>query len=122
MVGPGYYQSNGYGDTANLELADDGDTITCRPHWSSGNHVTSDILITVRDGPVLDTDSPAFTGDRTGCVRTCVHLCVCVCVCVCVRERERERERVCVCMCVYVCVSMCVCVCEREYVCVRVRV
>lgn len=63
-MGPGYYEASSYGSSATLTLADDGDTIACQPLWST-DVVTSDILITVRDGPVFDTDNPAFTYDRS---------------------------------------------------------
>lgn len=64
LVGAGYYTANSYGDTANLELGADNDTITCSVQWATDAYTTS-VFITVRDGPIFDTDNPAFTGDRS---------------------------------------------------------
>lgn len=65
MIGSGYYTAKSYGDTATLKLADDGDMLSCSVHWASAAYTTQ-LYITVRDGPLYDTDDPAFTKDSNG--------------------------------------------------------
>lgn len=62
-IGSGNYTSSaGYGSYANLEIAEDGDTVRCVITWSSPDIITTQTTITVRDGPVLDDDDPGYTG------------------------------------------------------------
>ena len=57
-----YSGSTRYGNTANLLIAEDGDTITCIAHWETLTY-TKDIYLTVRNGPIYDTDNPGLKQD-----------------------------------------------------------
>lgn len=66
FIGSGPYQANKGSSTAELSLDKDNDTISCSVNWADDatlKLITKHIYITVRTGPIFDTDAVDFSGD-----------------------------------------------------------